>query len=141
MRYFQLRCAMNVLKQCQHTSSSSPLSLNVNSAVLSRVNEKPNPDKGLETSASNEVNKELQSEDKKPRSSLVASVFASLKAAEKEGKDVADMFSEQIKTAKTVEDLLSVVGTTKVSRKHALKVNIIFLSFPILHFINVKLQY
>lgn len=122
IRYFQLRRAVNVLKQCQHTSSSSPLAVSVNNTVSSGVNEKLNANKGLETSARNETNKSLESEHKPTRSTLVASVFASLKSAAKEGKDISDTFSEQIESAKSVADLLSVVESTKVSRKHALKI-------------------
>lgn len=126
IRYFQLRRAVNVLKQCQHTSSSSPLAVSTNNVVSSGINEKLNDDKGLETSTKNETSKELQAKHTPARSTLVASVFASLKSAQKEGRDISDTFSEQIEAAKSIEDLLSVVKTTKVSRKHALKVTIIF---------------
>lgn len=122
MRYLQLRSAVNLLKQFQHTSSSSPLAVSVTSTLSSGVSEKIDANKLSESSEKEGTSEKSDSKQQPVRSTLVASVFASLKSAEKEGKDIADTFSEQIGAAKSVEDLLSVVESTKVSRKHALKI-------------------
>lgn len=122
MRYLQLRSAVNLLKQFQQTSSSSPLAVSVTSTLSSGVNEKIDANKLSESSKKKETSEKSDSKQQPVRSTLVASVFASLKSAEKEGKDISDTFSEQITAAKNVEDLLSVVESTKVSRKHALKI-------------------